>query len=66
MICRKMQHRIVYKYKYAEYTGICQKHAHDQQKKQENMTEYAAKNAIASSTDPRTRRLLTSRFHLSI
>ena len=34
MICRKKQHRIVYKYKYAEYTVICQKHAHDQQKKQ--------------------------------
>ena len=32
MICRKKQHRIVYKYKYAEYTVICQKHAHDQQK----------------------------------
>ena len=31
---QKKQHRIVYKYKYAEYTVICQKHAHDQQKKQ--------------------------------
>ena len=27
-----MQYRIIYKYKYAEYTVICQKHAHNQQK----------------------------------
>ena len=41
---KKMQHRIV-KFKYAEYTGIRKKHAHDQQKStcSKTMTEYAEK-----------------------
>ena len=40
----KMQHRIV-KFKYAYYTGIRKKHAHDQQKStcSKTMTEYAEK-----------------------
>ena len=60
-----MQHRIV-NFKYAEFAGICPKNMFMISKKKSKKGHMQKKNVISSSADPRTRRLPTSKFHLSI
>ena len=44
--------------------AFAKKHAHQKSKWPLKLTEYAEKNAISSSADPRTPRLLTSQMYV--
>ena len=65
---KNMQHRIVKcKFKFAEFAGICQKIMFMISKKQSIKNDRICRtNAISSSADPRTPRLLTSNMYVHV